>query len=521
MWVVLLVIGLAAAGHAAQPSGERTWRKRAGPRFRAGEVVVKFKAGVGQQTKAAVRRRHGLAHVSTSRHAGFERASVAKGRSVAQAAAALSGEATVEYAEPNYVSQAHAVPDDPLYSFQWHLDDPANPYGGANGGGINLEAAWDAQATQGGGVVVAVVDTGVAYENYGPYVQAPDLAQTTFVPGYDFVNGDAHPNDDESHGTHVAGTIAQSTNNGVGVAGVAFDCAIMPVKVLDSTGSGWHSDIADGIAWATDNGADVINMSLGGPASLTLENAVAYAYNNGVTVVCSAGNSGRKGVEYPAAYDAYCIAVAATRYDEKYSWYSSRGPSVDVAAPGGELSDKTGRKTTDQNGDGYGDGVLQCTFNPNTGDVADFGYWFFQGTSMAAPHVSGVAALVIAAGASGPDEVRYAIESTAEDKGEAGLDDLYGYGIVDAAAAVASVTPPGPPNEPPVVAVTGPADGSAFGSGVSVSFAGTASDAEDGDISAGLVWDSDLDGHRCSGAEAVSFGGLDRHGDDRLGWDQG
>jgi len=202
----------------------------------------------------------------------------------------------------------------------------------------------------------------------------------------------------------------------------------MPVKVLDKNGSGTYANVAEGITWAADHGAKVINMSLGGSAaSTTLKNACAYAYNKGVTIVCAAGNDGQPTVSYPAAYKPYCIAVGATRYDETRAYYSNYGSSLDLVAPGGDLN-------VDQNKDGYADGILQQTFG-NT--YNDWGYWFYQGTSMAAPHVSGVAALVIAHGvAKTPDKVRAALQSTAKDKGPPGWDKDYGYGIVDAYAAL-------------------------------------------------------------------------------------
>ena len=177
------------------------------------------------------------------------------------------------------------VPNDPFYKYQWHLDNPVY-------GGIEAEEAWN--TSTGSGVTVAVIDTGVAYENYteknrrNKYYRAPDLAVTLFAPGYDFVNKDTHPNDDEGHGTHVTGTIAQSTNNGVGVAGVAHKARIMPIKVLNKNGSGTYADIALGVRFATDNGAKVINMSLGGSAKASyLEEALAYAYGKGVTIVAA------------------------------------------------------------------------------------------------------------------------------------------------------------------------------------------------------------------------------------------
>lgn len=334
----------------------------------------------------------------------------------------------VEYAEPNYIAHAFFAPNDPYYSLQWHFDNLTY-------GGIHTEAAWD--VSTGSGVTVALVDTGIAFENYRnpktrkKYYKAPDLASTCFVSGYDFVENDPHPNDDNSHGTHVAGTIAQSTNNGVGVAGVAFGSCLMPIKVLDRNGSGTYANVAKGIRFAADNGAKIINLSLGGSASSqTLLDAVSYAYNKGVTIVAAAGNDGTNVIAYPAAYDDYVIAVGATRFDETPAYYSNYGISLDIMAPGGDL-------TVDQNGDGYGDGVLQNTFDPNTKQTSSFGYWFFQGTSMATPHVSGVAALVIAKGnATLPGDVRKALETTADDLGVPGRDDTYGHGLVNAVAAL-------------------------------------------------------------------------------------
>jgi serine protease len=278
-------------------------------------------------------------------------------------------------------------------------------------------------------VIVAVLDTGIAYEDYRGFVQAPDLAQTLFVPGYDFVNDDAHPNDDQGHGTHITGTLAQSTNNDKGVAGIAYGCSIMPVKVLGEDGVGDYFDIARAIYFATDHGARVINMSLGSPdTSTTIEEAMAYAFGQGVTIVCAAGNEFEEGnaPSYPAAYNDYCIAVGAVRYDDTRSYYSNTGSYIDVVAPGGDL-------LVDQNGDGYPDGILQQTF---TIDPSDFGYYFFQGTSSATPHVSGVAALLVSHGVTDPNAVRVAIEGTARDVGPVGWDEQYGWGVVDAYAAL-------------------------------------------------------------------------------------
>lgn len=391
----------------------------------------------------------------------FRMVPVAGGRSVEDALREYRRRADVEYAEPDYLAFALFTPNDPFFNLQWHFDNPDN-------GGIHAKAAWD--VNRGLGVTVAVVDTGIAYEDFGvSFKKAPDLAGTCFVAGYDFINNDSHANDDNSHGTHVAGTIAQTTDNGTGVAGLAHQSCLMPVKVLDRNGSGSYSAVANGIRFAADNGAKVINLSLGGPVpSAVLEDAVRYAFEKGVTIVAAAGNDGSGTLGYPAAYDQYVIAVGATRFDEQLAPYSNFGPSLDVVAPGGDLR-------VDQNDDGYGDGVLQNTFNPNTRNTRDFGYWFFQGTSMATPHAAAAAALLLSNGsAATPDQVRQALQSTADDLGEVGRDNTYGWGLINVPAALAwnagpPPPPPPPPDNPPSVSITNPANGATVSGAVPVS----------------------------------------------------
>jgi serine protease len=301
-------------------------------------------------------------------------------------------------------------PNDPCFKYQWHLRQ------------IGLPDAW--KLGTGKGVVVAVIDTGVT--------KVADLAETKFVPGYNFVNNNANAADDHGHGTHVAGTIAQSTNNRRGVAGVAPDVAIMPIKVLSAQGSGSIGGIAQGIRWAADHGANVINMSLGGRMAMgTLAKAVKYAHDKGVVVVAAAGNDGSGRVSYPARYPGV-IAVAATQFDESTTFYSNWGPQVDIAAPGGNTK-------VDQNGDGKPDGVLQHTIVPT--DTSKTDYLWFMGTSMASPHVAGVAALIVGAGVRKPDAVEELLLATArKPKAHADaasrVDDHYGAGVVDAAAAL-------------------------------------------------------------------------------------
>jgi serine protease len=303
-------------------------------------------------------------------------------------------------------------PDDPCYRYQWHMKQ------------LGLPAAW--KLGTGKNAVVAVIDTGVT--------QVPDLRGIEFVPGYNFVANNSNANDDHGHGTHVAGTIAQATNNKLGVGGVAFGAKIMPLKVLSAQGSGSMAAIAQAIRYAADKGARVINMSLGGPFPVSaIRNAVKYARSKGVVVIAAAGNDGRGRVSYPARYPEV-VAVAATQVDESTTFYSNWGAEIDLAAPGGNTR-------VDQNGDGWPDGVLQNTVVP--GNTSKTDYLWFMGTSMASPHVAGVAALLVGAGVNRPEAVENLLISTARKpkgaktaKATGRVDDHYGAGVADAGAAL-------------------------------------------------------------------------------------
>jgi len=406
------------AGLAVRPA---RFRAAGRPRWVPNEIVVKFKKGLSKNRIDRINQRHGTSVLYRSPFAGFRRIKLPVGKTASQAVELYNREPDVEYAELNYYAYALFVPDDPYYYLQWHLYETF--------AGINVEPAWDI-TTGDPNVIIAVLDTGVAYENFRNFQQAPDLANTRFVAGYDFFNNDEHPNDEEGHGTHITGTLAQSTNNNLGTAGVAFNCSIMPVKVLSRRGEAPYTTIADGVYFAADNGAHVINLSLSGPDdAITLRDAIAYAYNQGVTIICAAGNEYKEGnpPAYPAAYDDYCIAVGATRYDQTRAYYSNTGSYLDLTAPGGDLY-------VDQNGDGYDDGILQQTFGTSPKDWSS--YWFYTGTSVAAPQVSGIAALLISTGVTGPDAVREALQNTARDLGPDGWDEEYGWGLVDAYAAL-------------------------------------------------------------------------------------
>src|SRR3990172_5126660 len=392
------------------------------------------------------------------------RVTIPDGASLEAALADYRRSPLVAEANIGHIATALDAPNDTNYQFQWHLHNTE--------GGMWADVAWNLAPNRGANVTVAVIDSGVAFEDYNTSLNgdpqsfkiAPDLASTTFVAPWDFNQNDAHPNDDNGHGTHVAGTIAQNTNNAYGVAGVAYNARIMPVKVLDYTGNGFDDDIVEGIYHAVVNGADVINMSIGFPGSgggpvpcseiTGLNTALDYAHAQGVVRVAAAGNDG--GIVSCPAANPNVIAVGATGYDGAYTWYSNNRTALDISAPGGD-------PLVDLSGDGYVDGVLQESFCYDASVLlllnlyGSFCNVFNAGTSMASPHVAGTAALILSDAPSlTPDDVRALIQSTAHDRGAPGWDANYGWGALDSAGAIASMLGIQKPTPTPVPGLDAP-----------------------------------------------------------------
>jgi serine protease len=322
---------------------------------------------------------------------------------------------------------------------QWNFDGPF---------GVDAPDAWanliSAGRPGGAGVTVAVLDTGVAYADRPPYRRSPDLNASTFVPGYDFVDGDPYPFDLNGHGTHVASTIAEQTDNGYGLTGLAYGVKIMPVRVLDAVGDGYPGVIARGIRFATNHGAKVLNLSLNFPPGVDAAQipqvirAINYANKRGSFVVAAAGNDGLDQLTYPSLAP-HVVAVGATTENGCLSSFSNNGRGLDLVAPGGG-SDSPFSDDLDCVAGRSGRPIYQMTFR--AGRVTDFGpAEEYIGTSMATPHVAAAAALVIASRAVGvrpkPLAIERRLERSARDLGAPGYDTRYGWGLVDAATATA------------------------------------------------------------------------------------
>ena len=393
-----------------------------GNNFVPNEILVKFNDYVNEEECIGIHKSFGIKSFKESYKKLYHVVSVGDGN-VKKMIKRYRRNSAVKFAEPNYYMKAYLAPNDELFEFQWHLSQ------------INCEEAWD--IATGEGITVAVIDTGVNPNGF-------DGFDGRVIQGKDFVNGDNDSSDDNGHGTHVAGTIGQATNNSIGVAGVAFNSTIMSIKVLGRFGRGNTNSIIDGINWAADNGAQIINLSLGGPAgSSILEETINDLHSRGIVIIAAAGNSSGP-VGFPAAYEPV-IAVGSVRFDEELSSFSNFGPEIDVVAPGGDT-------TEDQNNDDMPDGVLQETFRKGFFRNRNKFFWNytpFQGTSQASPHVAGVAAMLLEKDPTmTPDEVRTAMTSTAKDLGDPGKDDKFGWGLLDAAAALSPTPTPSPTPSP-------------------------------------------------------------------------
>jgi len=423
-----------------------------GRRYAQDQILVKFKPSLSEEMREATVVAYQARKIRRIPRIDVYQLQTPENVSVEEMLYLLERNPDVEYAEPNYIRRLALTPNDPFFDYQYALYNPgqAVPPGSPQGieiPDIKAREAWE-ETTGNEEVIIAILDTGVDFSH-------PDLDDKLLLNGYDFVYDDSDPTDDDGHGTYVAGIAAAETNNGEGIAGVAWNCKIMPLKVVftqvtppDEPYSeiGW---IADAIRHAVDNGADVINMSFGSPDYSQAErDAIRYAYNNGVVVVAAAGNDGIE-TYYPAAYDE-CIAVAATNSnDERVTfvntatdlppWESNYGPEIDVAAPGDEIIS------------------LVPTWYPALiwGDITVPPYGFASGTSASAPHVAGLAALIISIkgmeegdilldenGILIVENVMNIIRYTADDvnfTNYSGRDDFIGYGRINMERALVPI----------------------------------------------------------------------------------
>jgi serine protease len=440
---LVLLAALACAALAGAPSASAAEP----PAYVPGEVVVGYapsatpraQAGVAQAVGAglggAAAPRMRVLHVPP----GQVRATIAR----------LRREPGIAYAAPNpiaHAADAALLPNDPgipgypggLPALQWNLFGPW---------GVDALDAWGnvaARAPGARGIRIAVLDTGIAYRDLGRFRKSPDFAGTRFVAPYDFVAGTRFPVDRNGHGTHVAGTIAETTNNGIGVAGLAWGATIIPVRVLDAHGYGDAVTIAKGIRYAIRHGARVINLSLefsSGVHAAEIPDIIAAlreANRHGVVVVGSSGNGGEASVAYPARAGTV-ISVGATTDDGCLASFSNDGVGIDLVAPGGGDDADLARDPHCQPGR-QGRDIVQMTYTTSVGRFGlPSGY---DGTSMAAPHVSATAALVLASGVLGPAptpaQVECRLKATATALGLPGPNRIYGYGLVDAGASTST-----------------------------------------------------------------------------------
>ncbi|HUP20382.1 MAG TPA: S8 family serine peptidase [Gemmatimonadota bacterium] len=418
-----------------------------------GRVLVRYRSGVDPTAVAAA---HGLADAGRPLALGIRVVDVPAGRE-RTVAAALARDPRVEFAEPDRLRTFEdptcpgcTLPDDGLFGYKWdlHNDGEVNSSSGAavaTTGAVDADMDWleafDGLGSFSGSARVAILDTGVRTTH-------EDLVGRV-VGQYDFVNGDGDATDDQGHGTHVAGIAAAGGGNGVGLTGVAYGTGIgiLAAKVCSPTFFGLNAEcpssaIVEAIAWAVEQGADVINLSLGGTEGSEAERqALAFARANGVLPVCAAGNSGVEGVLYPAAFPE-CVAVSATDWGDELASYSNWGPEVELSAPGGDM----------ENSSGYSQIASTCFGGDNE-------YCLKAGTSMATPQAAGLAALLFALGLEGPEEVLARMRDSTDDLGAPGRDDRFGHGRLNVVRAVEGMTGGEPGNARPTADFTVACDG--------------------------------------------------------------